>query len=229
MKAKVVKEVKFKEGFSESAWKSLIVKSLRIGWVPALYAAEEAMGKSQMKGQLICGLFEDTFPAETEIKKAVDLVNSGDYASLCKMQTHHAVPGITQRFFDLREEACAVANIPEERGKLYESARKYGLWLTPRSLNVFWTWLELMPDVSNGERTVDETPFDGFPSSVLDCHTWEGKQVKRGTTILSGMYECHLALSGLVQKFGWKHVRDIVHGEPIEKRKIENEKQDSLF
>ena len=45
------------EGFSKSAWKSLAVKSQRIGWVTGIERAASVLGKSEVKPVLICGLF----------------------------------------------------------------------------------------------------------------------------------------------------------------------------
>jgi hypothetical protein len=46
---------------------------------------------------------------------------------------------------------------------------------------------------------------------MLDCHTREGRGI---VTLLSGHYDKHLELSGLVEAHGWNWIRANVHEAP---------------
>ena len=108
----MTRPVKMIDGYSESLWKSVVVKSLRIGWPAGLEEASRRLNKSTMKSLLICGLFEDVFPPEEELQEAMDEVNRFDFEALCSRETHHGqglytpyhytipvFPGLLQRRF----------------------------------------------------------------------------------------------------------------------------------
>jgi hypothetical protein len=200
------------EGFSKSAWKSLAVKSQRIGWVTGLERACAALGKSELKSILICGLFEDTFPAVDEFQEAMAEIRRLDFEALCSRETHHGRAGITAQFYAVREQAMAAAGT--EQSRLWAEGRRLKVWLPRRCLNCFWTWLHLHPTDSCKRRSLDNAPWRGMPAPMVDSHTLEGKRSNVGATILSGHYKKHLELSELVAAHGWDWVRAKVHSGP---------------
>lgn len=202
------KEIEIILGYSKSAWKSLAVKSLRLGWPNGLRAAQTALGKSEVRVALACGVFEDVFPAEAELMAVLQEVKTYDYEALCRRATHHS-RGLTARFCELEPRAVDAAE--NRRSEIWAEGKKRGLWLPLRSLNCFWTWAEMKPYDAGQKRDIDPTPWTGMPLVMLDAHTAEGKQLKQGVTLLSGHYHQHLKLSKLVEERGWGYVRQQVH------------------
>ncbi len=204
-------ETEYIEGFSKSAWKSLAVKALRLGWVQGLERACCNLGKSEMKPILICGLFEDTFPAINELPQVLEEVRRLDFVALCERETHHG-RGLTPRFCELAPEAKAAAQ--NKVGELFDAGKRHNIWLSKRALNVWWTWLEMAPLDTGRKRIPDMTEWSGMPRAVVDAHTFEGKVADVGATILSGHYHKHLELSQHVEAHGWEWVREQVHSGP---------------
>lgn len=214
------------DGHTESVWKSVVVKSLRIGWPEGIRRAEYRIGKSAIKGALTVGLFEDVFPATSELMEAFNEIRSGDYDALCRRQTHHGRKGLTAGFFALREEACALAD-GFGSYKIDNLMHDYGIWMPPRGRNVFWTWHKMQPSDAGQVRTLDPADWAGIPSVMIDGHTYEGKAQRKGCTLLSGHYEQHVVISELVLTKGWDFVRAETHKHNIPVRG--HEKQDTLF
>lgn len=200
--------VKMIDGYSESLWKSVVVKSLRIGWPEGLKEASRRLNKSTMKSLLICGLFEDVFPPEEELQEAMDEVNRFDFEALCARETHHG-QGLAGRFCDLEDDAVYAAR--NHKPEIWSAAKKYGIWLPPRAMNVFYTWHWLSNEIRGGKREIDRTPWTGIPKVMADSHTYEGKKIGQGITLLSGHYSQHRRIGILVQEKGWQWVRDKVH------------------
>lgn len=200
------------DGFSKSAFKSLAVKSLRIGWPAGLDRAQAALGKSEIRPLLVCGVFEDIFPAVSELAEVMAEVRRLDYAALCSRQTHHG-RGHTPEFCRLEPEAVAAAQ--NRKGELWAQARAYGLWLPRRALNCFWTWLAIRPQDAGQRRATDETGWQGIPLAVLDGHTLEGKRAGRVVTVLSGHYDNHATLAERVAREGWRGIRAETHAEIV--------------
>jgi hypothetical protein len=209
------------DGWSESAWKSLAVKSLRIGWPEGLRQAEQRLARSTMDWLLLAGVLEDVFPAERELHDVVAELKARDWQALCSRETHHG-RGYTEAFCALEKRAVAAARDPSP---LYPEARRLGLYLPRRAWNVFWTWLELAPADEGVRREVDATPWRGMPRAILDSHTTEGKARGVKITVASGHYQAHLHLAELVAAYGWPTVRRRVHAriepEPPEHRQLE--------
>lgn len=204
----MTRPVKMIDGYSESLWKSVVVKSLRIGWPAGLEEASRRLNKSTMKSLLICGLFEDVFPPEEELQEAIDEVNRFDFEALCSRETHHG-QGLADKFCDMENEAVYAAR--NRKPDIWAVARKYGIWLPPRALNVFYTWCRLRKEVMGGKREIDPTPFTGIPKVMADSHTYEGKKMGQGITLLSGHYSQHREIGRLVQEKGWGWIREQVH------------------
>lgn len=197
-------------GISRSAWASLAVKSLRLGWPAGLHQARMRLGESYMRLVLLCGLFEDIFPATSELADAVREVNQQDYRALARRETHHG-RGWTDRFCELEHEAVTAASDAPQA--LYMEAKRLGLWLPKRALNCFYTWLQLAPDDPGIRREPDLAPWQGIPAAMLDGHTREGKSAGTAVTVLSGFYASHRKLARLVEAEGWEGVRQRVHGK----------------
>jgi hypothetical protein len=196
-----------KDGFSEGAWKSLAVKSLRVGWPEGLRQAQLRLGKSKTSYQLVCGMFEDVFPATDELAAARQEVKDADYDSLCSRETHHG-RGYSDAFCDLADEACAAP-------PMYEKLREIELWIPRRANNTFYTWVKLEPVDSGVRRSIDETPWTGMPVWVLDAHTPEGRRSKSGYTPLSGDYDTHRAIGQRVMAEGWGPLRSEMHADVV--------------
>lgn len=210
-----MKQFKYIEGWSESVWKSLVVKALRIGWVEGLQKAHQVMGKSAMRQLLVAGLFEDVYPAGfAELDECIAEIEAADYEALCQRQTHHS-RGLTPEFFRLAEEACTI-------GKTYGDAITKELkentnvgWINPRIYNCLYTWRKMNPKDTNKKRKAFHMKWSGMPECVLDAHTFEGKKKGNDVTLLSGHYENHDVIGKRVMKEGWSGLRLRFSRDPI--------------
>lgn len=195
---------------SKSLWKSVVVKSLRMGWPAGLDAALTALSPSAVKGLLWSGVFEDVFPLPTEIQAVGREIDALDFEALCVRETHHG-QGLAGAFCDLAD--VATRHGAQEYGRLYAIAKGQGAKLAPQCAHLFYTWLELAGKIVGGRRSLDRTPFRGIPLAMVDLHTCEGRQQGRGATILSGTYAGHRRLGQSVRAYGWGRVRSEVHAE----------------
>ncbi len=204
----------FHDGLSESLWKSLAVKSLRLGWLAGLEAAASKLSKSTMQAMLICSVFEDIFPPVAELRTVLGEIKRGDYPALCARETHHG-QGLTAEFCDYEQQAVYTAT--HHKADIWRVANENfaGLWLPPRSLNCFWTWWQMRDRLYGGIREIDTTPFVGIPQAMADGHTLEGKQSGTMITVLSGHYAQHRLLGQIVLEKGWAEVRQIVHQQSV--------------
>lgn len=206
-------EIKYVDGVSESLWKSVVVKSLRMGWPAGLYEAAKRLNKSTMKSLLLCGVFEDIFPAPLELFQCKREIDRLDFEALCRRETHHG-KGLSDAFCDFEDEAVYEARTNAD--SLSAEARAWGLWLPPRALNCFYTWLKLRDEVPRDvTRPIDETPWTGIPEAMADSHTVEGRIARRRVTILSGHYSQHRELGRIVMEQGWRAVRAEVHSGAV--------------
>jgi hypothetical protein len=205
--------LKIIDGYSESLWKSLVVKSLRIGWPAGLRAAAERLTPSTMKDLLLCGVFEDIFPAESELADVIAEVEARDYEALCARETHHG-RGYTERFCDMSWEAVEAAR--DRKPMLWAEGKARGVPVPYRALNCWYTWLVIRPQDAGVKRAIDEAPWEGMPAAMADGHTYEVRQTKTRVTVVSGHYHQHRALGGLVRANGWAGVRGEVHAKHID-------------
>ncbi len=222
------KPIRMIDGFSESLWTSLAVKSLRIGWLPGLRECEKRLSDDRMTSTMICGMFEDIFPPISQWEDTYREIREHRYEELCLRNTHHG-RGLTPAFFNLKDEAVRVAR--EQQGEVYHLIKTYpGLWAPPRSLNCFYTWHKLQPK-AEGEllRSVDQEPFTGIPEWAADMHTIEGKRDGRRVTILSGTYEQHLEIGKMVMEIGWDEFRKRCHAYPVYKPEVQRPKLSAFF
>jgi hypothetical protein len=203
----------YRDGFSESAWKSLTVKSLRMGWPEGLRQAVARLSRSSVNALLLCGIFEDTFPAVVEMDGANAEVRALDFEALCARETHHG-RGYTDAFCDLEHEAVEAAR--NEQEAIYAAARGLNLLLPPRSLNCFYTWIRLRPNDTGVRRKLDDALWRGMPKAMLDGHTLEGKWLGQRVGFLSGDYAQHRVIGQRVMREGWDPIRAEAHEEIAE-------------
>jgi len=197
---------------TKSLWKSVAVKSLRMGWPAGLEMAERKLEPSGIRYQLMAGIFEDVFPTDAALEKVLAEIEALDYEALCVRQTHHGM-GLTEAFCNLRKEAKQKALM--EAGILRDMAKDRGFVLPWRAGNTYWTWLQLNHRVRPTLRTVDDSLWCGVPIDMADGHTKEGLDRDTRITILSGHYSQHRYLGRMVSSNGWGRVRDIVHSKEV--------------
>lgn len=202
--------IRYFDGYSESLWKSLAVKAMRLGWPAGLEAAAERLEPSTVRSLLVCGVFEDVFPAKEEIEAVRQEIEGRDYEALCRRQTHHG-RGLTPAFCALERVACAAAR-DSRKNVLFAEGKRLGFALPPRSLNCFYTWFHMAPHDAGAVRAIDPTPFRGIPLAMADAHTIEGKRIRQEVTSLSGHYHQHARIAERVQAEGWEPLRRETHG-----------------
>lgn len=203
---RVKKPTKYIEGYSESAWKSLAIKSLRVGWATGLTEASQRLSKSTMRTMLIGGLFEDVFPADwKELNECLREIDAQDYVSLCQRETHHG-RGLSEKFCNMADEACAIAD--SEFYKMMNEVRVNSnlTWCSPRIKNCLYTWKKINPKPSKFRYECNKK-WEGMPLSILDSHTFEGKKLGIKMSVLSGHYENHRILGQRVMAEGWDKIR----------------------
>jgi hypothetical protein len=208
---KAAKPIRFIDGWSESAWKSLAVKALRIGWPEGILQARHRLNRSTIAATLTVGLFEDTFPSLASFPAALAELKAEDFAALCSRDTHHGIRALSDRFCDLEQEARAAKYAETEF--LMAEAKRYGFWMTTRARNVFWTWLTMKPS-TDAFRAPCLMPWSGMPAFAIDDHTFEGRRDNRGPSMLSGHYDTHRALGIMVRSHGWDHARQLAFAPP---------------
>lgn len=162
-----------------------------------------------MKAALTCGVFEDIFPAKSELADVLGEIDRLDYEALCARETHHG-RGYTGGFCGLAEEGMAAAKT--RANELRAAARSLGIpFLPPRSLNCFYEWMRLSPLDAGSRREVDTKSWSGMPWAIADSHTYEGRGGGQAITLLSGHFENHEALARRVSTEGWSQIRAEVH------------------
>jgi hypothetical protein len=205
--------VVYRDGFSESAWKSLAIKSLRIGWPEGLRQAFQRLTPHDIRAILVCGLFEDTFPAADDLQDASMEAGRCDLDALCTRQTHHG-RGHTGVFCDLEHEAAEAVRISPDA--IRREGQLLNLRLPPRSLICFYAWQRLHPNDSGVRRTIDDAPWRGMPSVILDGHTVEGRSLGQRVTLLSGHSEQHRVIGTRVMREGWQSIRAEAHALTVQ-------------
>jgi hypothetical protein len=213
---KAYKPVKYIDGVSEGGWKSLVVKSLRIGWPQGLEEASKRLQKSDIKNLLIAGLFEDVFPASMEeLDECVNEINRFDFHALCSRETHHG-RNHSEAFCDLENEACTTGKL-KGPSIVAEIARNTQLkFITPRVYNCLYTWWKINPTDGGVMRPVLDHPFTGIPKNILDGHTKEGREARTYVLLLSGHYANHRLIGQRVMKEGgWSKIREEFINDPI--------------
>jgi len=221
---KTIKTIKYVDGFSESVWKSLVVKSLRIGWVQGIEESAKRLPPSVVKDLLIAGIFEDLFPGSwEELNEEIREINEKDYYNLCSHETHHG-RGYTNRFCDMEQEAVKNGRAMGYSIMIDTVRVKSNLkYLSARVFNCLYTWYKISPKDEGVKRTPFIMEFTGIPECIIDSHTYEGKVLGRGALLLSGHYFNHRKIGEEVMKNGWENIRNMVkngtmlHVAPSEK------------
>lgn len=200
-------------GYTKSIWKSLVIKSLRIGWVTGLQKAREVLSKSEMNSLLIGGIFEDIFPDRKDLPEILNSIKNEDYETLCSFETHHG-RNYSEQFCDLEQEAV------ENRNTIYPQLKQVtelnGTFIAPRLNNCVYTWLKINPTNSK-KRNPYFKKWEGMPKVIIDGHTYEGKVRRIQTTKLSGHYHIHREIGQEVSKNGWTNLRQTLNDIDIQK------------
>lgn len=194
--------------------KSLLVKSIRLGWVAGIVKARQELKRSDFESVCVGQIFEDLWPSSVdEVKELVKCFKSGNYAEVCSFGTHHGMTGLTAEIMDLAQK------ITVDNTRCFDFLAKHELRTSPRAFKCLSAWMATMP-IKVDRRKPDLTPWHyGFiPSAVLDSHV--GKW--RGTKILTGTFAGHVKLAEIVNREGWEYVREKFHEDKEPDRWSEN-------
>jgi len=205
------------DGYSESAWISLAVKSVRLGWPEGIRQAALRLSESALRSTIEIQIMEDIYPPASELPKILELIKKHEWEAICAYDTHHG------RNFTLQaEKACDEMHRKLKAGVIkYKDAEELAKIRgfaspRPRLYGDLLAWDSFrkagqIPEMKN--RPIDESVWIGMPTAMLDQHTIEGSQAQRRDTILSGSSKGHLNLANMVKKIGWTGVRKIVHSD----------------
>jgi len=208
-------QIKYIDGFTESAWKSLVIKSLRIGWPKGIEEAETHLAPSKIRTLLLGSMFEDTWPYDlTDLEHCYQAILNRHYAWLCSRNTLHG-RGYADKFCDMADEACSPRGTESAKVMARTITEKTSItWINPRIYNCLYTWGSVPHTDNFVFRPTIDTGWKGMPLNILDEHTLEGKFKKQKVTLTSGHYENHRAIGKRVMNEGW---------EPIQ-REFENDR-----
>lgn len=196
-------------GYTKGAWGSLVIKSIRLGWLPGLENGIKALGDKEVKRLMWRQIWEDVFPREEELPQIRAEIDCLDFRAYLKRDTHHG-QGLSDAFCDMQDMACQMGNDYPETAKMGRTMKEdYGLTAEhiSRVWNCVFTWLCLKQNCITQNRTIDETPWTGIPKWAFDRHTSEGWQMNTLETPLSGTYEMHREIGKNVQAKGWESFR----------------------
>jgi len=90
---------------TDSAIKSLIVKSVRVGWLDGIIAAVKMKNEEFVINVINRQFVEDIFPAIQDFENLIKKLKNADYETVLAYETHHG-RGYTDQFCDLEKEAC---------------------------------------------------------------------------------------------------------------------------
>jgi len=184
----------------KSLYKSMLVKSIRVGWVAGCEYASNQLTGAEVVSIGITQLFEDVFPLDVDLQKCVSEIKNRQWAELCHRGTHHSVLDYTDKIMDFVDtQTIDESNLMLEAGKL-------GLRISPRGLLCFGAWLEY-----GGVKTSRSVDF----STCSDCLSiWFFDQHVYGyhsDYVLTGTTGGHRNLSETIQREGWEYVRKRMH------------------
>lgn len=189
---------------------SMLIKSIRIGWPAGMDAALEILNDGLTKAICWAQVFEDIYPAADELKEVGDEIERLDFTALCARQSHHGQPKEVTKGWYANKDAAFPGDKVVQYVKSFDSRAK----LSPRVMQCAYCWSTSGGGWPGLKRPVDETPWKGCPSVMLDMHaSWAGKRGR--FTILSGTWEQHVQISDWVHEKGWEFVRSKVHGSGI--------------
>lgn len=206
--------MKWIDGFSESMWKSLLVKSERMGWLEGVLEAEKRLPKSKVQQLLISGVFEDIWPHQDEIYLCIDWIKEQNYEPLLAIQTHHG-KGLTPSYHSYHDttDDWWYHKMPQLIKLIQDNLP--GIYVGKMALGNAMSWIYHKGLIKKVARTVDKTPFTGIKPAFADQHTYEGKKIGTLETILCGHPDVTLGMTyPVVRSGGWEEVRRRVHAEP---------------
>lgn len=209
---------KFIDGLSESLWKSVLVKSIRLGWPEGCRQAEMRLGRATSTSIALTQIFEDIKPAKEEIAEAINLVWKADWDKLCSYETFHGRGMVKQIFAQWTPQRDA--EWKRCREDFVEFAKEdLGLkFIPPRMEANVYNWYHYRDMLKPGaRRSLDLNPWKGVPIDMVDMHTYEGVKAERFGTILSGNEKGMKWLEAQVQSIGWDGVRSLIHNRPVTK------------
>jgi hypothetical protein len=203
--------------YNKNEWRSmaasLLIKSVRIGWPNGVEAAARVLGISKTKSYLWAQVWEDIFPDAIELPAIAKEIAALDYEALCRRETHHGMPGVTQKWFDIWIETKKAIYPYNE---LYRTIKRFEprAAVTPRTVIAAGIWVYMAGGIPGLNRTLDEHLFIGVPVTVYDKHV-KFREKRGEPTILTGTFEQHLNIANMVQDCGWDFVREQAHSEGI--------------
>ncbi len=198
---------------ARSLYASVVVKSIRIGWVNGLINSIPILGESVIKSMMWAQLYEDVFPAFDELEEIGKEIEQLDFEAYCMRQTHHGVPKETQHIFynyqETREEDYPFKVVYSRVKQIYSKAV-----VSPRVAWIAGIWLDMGGGAGGLKRTIDDHPFKGVPTACYDMHV-KMNGIRGRQTILSGTFEQHLEISKVVLSRGWDYLRELVHNSGV--------------
>jgi len=178
--------------YSTSAYCSLLVKAIRIGWPAGCEEAARRLPKRVWLSTARAQIWEDIWPAREELSDLEAAIAAGDWAAVCSYDTHHTLPGVTEAFMRRLEDPDVKRKWP--RGLIPPPP--------PRARYCAVVWQEMVDTIPAGRRRpVCIEPYREMPPAVLDMHTKEGRGKE---TILSGTLAQHCRIAEYVQRHGWE-------------------------
>ena len=181
-------------------YKSLAVKSLRIGWKDGLFESLRCLGARTWKGVMYVGIFEDTFPSVDDVYEVLKRIDKEDIEYLCAYETHHR-RGHTDMFYRLKDIATKKEYKDVGQAIKWLKQLNKNFYLPPRGINVLWTWYKIKPNDSGAwKREPLSYPFKGLPEEMHDIHCGGGM------TRLAGIYDNHLMWSKMTDE-EWEEFR----------------------
>ncbi|MDH7597533.1 MAG: hypothetical protein QHG98_07350 [Methanothrix sp.] len=208
------------EGYSQSVWKSLVVKSIRLGWLDGLLAARARLTQSAFARLFERGVFEDILPRREDVSWILEIIHSDDidrFSEVLSVETYHGKFSYSwynrdyERIGELFKQGYRDEAVARTKQAVPQLIDPVGA-----AANVTaWIWhLHEIPE-EDLRRPVDRTPFAGPREPFVDMHPLEGKRSGRWHTILCGHPRDHDRLRAEVHRIGWEGVRKQVHESPI--------------
>jgi len=214
--AKERKPVEYIDGVSRGLWASVLIKSIRMGWPEGCRQAEARVGRKYASYAAIVQIFEDIYPAASEIIDVMYEAQTCDWEALCKRETHagkHLTTPLFNEWHDRWKEAWKMEKPQFLRMAQEELHLEY---ISKRMEENLYEWWKFKDRIQPGVmRSIDEAPWTGIPIDMADVHTKEGCDSKRFHTILSGSEPGLKMLEQAVIAKGWESVRADIHSKPV--------------
>jgi hypothetical protein len=133
------KAIRYVDGYSEQVWRSLAVKSLRIGWSEGNTAGSAEVVTFHSQGADDMWLAGRCVPAVPELQDCLREIADKDFDALCERETHH-----DQRLHRTTSATCRTKRRRQQKRRSRTcggEGKKYGLLASTRSLNCWYSWL----------------------------------------------------------------------------------------